>query len=609
MPRIVAPAKNWAGSVSLTVELGIVTGAGTDTVLTDTFTRADSAGSIGGVWSGDTTRFGIFDNKAYSTATGPSNVWQDTTVTDHEISVDVAGAINNGQLLIVRFVDALNYIRMTPQPGFSTWAIQKVVAGTITFVGNIGFAGFTGTITLRAVGNQIGARFGTSGAFSTYTVADAILQTGTKAGLRWNTAVHTTSLTYDNATIRFTTPAVSVWDTALWNTALWGPDQTWTDVTDALLSVDTKRGFSRDSSAWATGSATVTLDNADLLFSEDNAAGTYFGQLGAGVAIRVRASVTLSTAVVVALPMFVGTVDDWDEFYPATGSANTVTLGCQDLFEQLASFDGFEQTPSGENELSGQRMHRVLDNAGWTGERDIDQGITALQETTLAANALTEAKLTADSEGGSAWPAADGSFKFRGRYSRLERPGSVTTQVTFTDVAANAGLMYSAPRIKSSRDLQKSMVAYARKGGETQRATDPVARATIGDRQLSRTDLMNVDDPSVLSLAQREVALRRGAERRVDGLVFRPNMQRTPADTDAAWAWLSKMSMWDLARVVRTPLPALTIDRQVFVTGISHSVRGSEWVVGLDFQSATVWQSVSSGRFDVGEWDSAVWTW
>ena len=105
------------------------------------------------------------------------------------------------------------------------------------------------------------------------------------------------------------------------------------------------------------------------------------------------------------------------------------------------------------------------------------------------------------------------------------------------------------------------------------------------------------------------MALRKTAERRVDGLVFRPNMQRTPADVDEAWAWLAKMSMWDLARVVRTPLPALTIDRQVFVTGISHSVRGSEWVVGLEFQSATVWQASASGRFDVGEWDSAVWAW
>ena len=607
MPRTVAPAKNWAGSVSLTVELGIVTtSAPVPVVIADTFTRADSAVAVGGAWSGDTTQFGILTNQAYSKSVGPWHIWQETLLADHEVSVDV-NAIGGGQAVVVRYVDANNFVYLEPFPFFSGWFVTKVVGGVGTTVSGIG-AGSTGKIRLRAVGDLFTAQFDAEPPVSV-TITDPILQTGTKAGLRWGIGTPTTSLTFDNASINYTISNSSLWDSSLWNTALWGPDQTWTDVTAALLSVDTKRGFSRDSSAWATGSATVTLDNADLLFSEDNAAGTYFGQLGAGVAIRVRASVTLSTAVVVALPMFVGTVDDWDEFYPATGAANTVTLGCQDLFERLASFDGFEQTPAGGNELSGRRMHRVLNNAGWTGGRDIDQGVAALQETTLAANALTEAKLTADSEGGAAWPAADGSFKFRGRYSRLERPGSVTTQVTFTDVAANAGLMYSSPRIKSSRDLQKSMVAYARKGGETQRASDPIARATIGDRQLSRTDLMNVDDPSVLSLAQREVALRKGAERRVDGLVFRPNMQRTPADTDAAWAWLSKMSMWDLARVVRTPLPALTIDRQVFVTGISHSVRGSEWVVGLDFQSATVWQSVSSGRFDVGVWDSAVWTW
>ncbi|MFQ6430579.1 hypothetical protein ACLNBZ_10325, partial [Streptococcus pneumoniae] len=77
-----------------------------------------------------------------------------------------------GQQLIVRWVDSTNYIRLTTITGSATWNIVKQVAGVDTFVGNIGVAGFTGNLTLRAIGNQISAKTSVQPSFSTYTVSD-----------------------------------------------------------------------------------------------------------------------------------------------------------------------------------------------------------------------------------------------------------------------------------------------------------------------------------------------------------------------------------------------------------------------------------------------------
>jgi hypothetical protein len=232
-----------------------------------------------------------------------------------------------------------------------------------------------------------------------------------------------------------------------------------------------------------------------------------------------------------------------------------------------------------------------------------------MQATTLAGNALTELKLTADSEGGALWVEADGTVTFAGRYGRIENPMSSSPQATLDD-SGTSGIIYSAPQFSSSRTQQRTMAAYARKGGTSQFAVDQTARATSGDRQLRRTDLLNDEDPSVLSLAQRDVALRSTVERRVDGVTVEPFIQVDAASVTTALRWLATLNLWHQARVIRRPSPALTIDRYVHVTGISFEiVPAFTWRVTLQFQSATVWNTVASSRWETGLWDTAAWAW
>jgi hypothetical protein len=402
---------------------------------------------------------------------------------------------------------------------------------------------------------------------------------------------------------------VALWDEAEWDTGTWGADAVWTDVSAYVRGITTNRAVARESNAYNAGTCSVLLDNADLRFTEENASGPFFGQIGSGVPLRIRAAITFPDATMAAWPIFVGRIDDWDDTYPNVGAASTVTVTASDVFEQLAAFDGFEQTPRGAGELAGVRIQRILDNAGHTGDRNIDTGTTTMQATTLAGNALTELKLTADSEGGALWVEADGTVTFAGRYGRIENPKSSSPQVTLDD-SGTSGIIYSAPTFSSSRNQQRTMAAYARKGGTSQIAVDQVARAVSGDRQLRRTDLLNDTDPSVLSLAQRDVALRSTVERRVDGATVEPFVQTDAATVTTALRWLASLNLWHQARVIRRPTPALTIDRYVHVTGVSFEiVPAFTWRATLQFQSATVWNTVASSRWDTAEWDTAAWAW
>jgi hypothetical protein len=91
---------------------------------------------------------------------------------------------------------------MVSVPEFSTWNLNKVVAGVTTFVGNFGLAGTTGKVAaLYAAGTTFTMTIDDLDAVS-YSITDSALQTGTKAGLWQDVSETGTSFTFDNASIK-----------------------------------------------------------------------------------------------------------------------------------------------------------------------------------------------------------------------------------------------------------------------------------------------------------------------------------------------------------------------------------------------------------------------
>lgn len=206
----------------------------------------------------------------------------------------------------------------------------------------------------------------------------------------------------------------------------------WVDVTDCIRSGSINRGVSRFDGIYGraeAGTAELVLDNLDARFDPTNLSGPYVlagaSQIKPMRAFRIRAG---------GFDLFRGFADSWDLSYPLNGNDAVCTLRGTDGTKVLANFDGPEQGSQGAGEDTGARIERVLDNAGWPeADRDIDQGVTDVQATTLAQPAWTEILLTADTEIGEVYFDGAGKLVFRNRHALITEERSATSQATFAD--------------------------------------------------------------------------------------------------------------------------------------------------------------------------------
>lgn len=199
------------------------------TLLSDTFTRADSASSISSLetpataWTVQSGTWGIRSNQGYcvTTATG-SQLYHQITIdagvgkTDGTLSVDMKrGSGNTSMMLITRWQDANNFIAVEISGSGATshsFTLYKRVAGTFTIIGA------ANTSVTLSVGATMNMKIVTSGnSITTYrdgilihNATDAAFNTSTVQGLLRSTGpADAGTSNFDNflmATTSFTAP-------------------------------------------------------------------------------------------------------------------------------------------------------------------------------------------------------------------------------------------------------------------------------------------------------------------------------------------------------------------------------------------------------------------
>jgi len=392
----------------------------------------------------------------------------------------------------------------------------------------------------------------------------------------------------------------ATWDTSLWDTGTWGPDNTWVDISQFVMSIETDRHFERDVQSWEAGSAKIVLKNTDGRFSPDNLTGPY--AVGGITGIRPWRPIRVS---VFGNPIYTGYALSWNESYSRAHAMAVVTVDCLDEFASLARFDGFETSEVGAGEMSGLRIHRLLDNAGHIGERAIEPGRFTVQGTTLADNALSELKMTSDSEGGALWVEADGSVWFENRYALVENFRSRVIQATFGDGTNGNDLPCTDIRTSYDGDLVANFVSCNRMGGAVQRVDDPTSRALYGDSVAGHTDLLLETDSDVLALCQLELLVHKDAELRVESITFMP---RRPDRSGALILHGIGRHVRDLIRVNLTPASGIPITRDCFIAGIKHTITPEGvWEITWDLQSAKPWTGFTSSLWDTAVFDTDLW--
>jgi hypothetical protein len=392
------------------------------------------------------------------------------------------------------------------------------------------------------------------------------------------------------------------WDLGEWDAALWGPDETFVDISDYLRSFSTYRRFGREVQAWDGGTGTLVLDNRDGRFSMDNLSGPYVTSGVTGIRpwrpVRIKAtynSVEYWVAKLYAI--------DWVESYPSLAATNSgdaiCTVPMVDEFAKLVNFDGLEQSPAGSGDLFGRRIHRILDAAGHTTNREVEVGTTTMQATTLAANTITELKLTADSEGGAVYVGADGAVVAEGMLALVENTRSITSQATFGD-GGGGEIPYSDISIDGAGDLIVNIASYARAGSSAQTVVDNTSRALYGDRRDTRTDLICETDDQAEDLATWKVARFKDPERRVSSITIKP--RRDPA---TLFPLALGLKVRDLITVVRRPPGGHTITQYCHIAGIRHQVTPDNWTTTFELFSATAYRAFTSSLWDTGLWGSS----
>lgn len=398
------------------------------------------------------------------------------------------------------------------------------------------------------------------------------------------------------------TGSYGAWDSGLWDTATWGPDVVWTDVSQWVMSFSTRRRFSRDLQVWESGTANVPLNNQDARFNPNNLSGPYVSAGVTGIRpwrpIRIRC-----TWAGVTYNVYRGYVTSWPESidYGPTGGRSIVTMVCQDELSSLARFDGLTMAAVGGGETTGKRTHRLLDTAGHTGTRDVDNGVMTCQPTTLSSNTVDEMKLTADSEGGALWVDADGTVVFDNVYALLENANSNTIQATFGDTAGD--LQVEDIGQEYNGDLLVNIASFSRSDGQPQTSLDATSRALYGDkRDSSKSSLVCETDPQVKTLADLWVQRYKDPEYRFTDMTVNP--RRNPS---VLFPQALGRRMRDLIRVRRHPPGGILVTQDVYISGISHTMTQTNFSTVFDLWSSKPWTSFTAYRWDTDKWDTAQW--
>lgn len=412
-----------------------------------------------------------------------------------------------------------------------------------------------------------------------------------------------------------TTTTASVWDVGAWDVSSWGPDVIWTDIAEYVREVDIVRGKQRSTETLrhSVGTMTAILDNRDDRFSPVNLSGPYVSagatQIRPRVPVRVRAIFTLSNGFPVAANLFNGYVDSWQDQFPGQVDATTY-IECSDQLSVLARFNGPEQPSQGGGEFFEDRIRRIAENAGFTGDFFGGEGVVPLQATTLAQNALTEATLAADTEGGALYARANGTIVSFGLDDLIDRIGG-TGAVTFGNNGSD-GITFSDPVFAYDADLVYNRVSLARAGGTQQTVTDIESRALYGDLAYSRSDLIAETDADVLQSAVIMLSRFGTPEYRVAAITLYPMSDTSPNTTIVELTtgkWYNSLS-WELltgCEVVATTPGGTSVQSIAYIDGIQHTIRPREWVTRLNFASAEAFSGFQASTWDNGQWDTALW--
>lgn len=364
----------------------------------------------------------------------------------------------------------------------------------------------------------------------------------------------------------------------LLNTATLGTSIEWTDISDDVLNFTVTRPSTRQQGPlwnYQAGTCTILLDNSSGNYDPDNLSGPFVlggaTLLTAMVPVRVRAAFSLNYY------LYSGFSDGWVPGEISTsGDYAELTLSATDAFKVFAGINLPAISITGVGADAGARIKDILLRVGWYTSMDrqsINTGNSALQGTTLGADALSAMQIAVDSEIGQLYQNGYGAVVFRSRHAPLTDSRSNTVQAVFGD---SPGTVHPAgtelPLASVSRASDDTTVANdiqaTNLGGSLQEVKDSASIAKyLFPRVYQRSDLILQSDTDALHWAQYVLYISKGGENRIESITIDP--QANPA---VLWPQVLGREIGDRIQVwVRPPNLPSPISKDCFITAITHT--------------------------------------
>ena len=335
------------------------------------------------------------------------------------------------------------------------------------------------------------------------------------------------------------------------------------DVTAMVKSVTINRGRNRDTEQFNAGTASVAFYDPNRELDPLNASSPYYPFVGPRQPIEIYAN---------NLPIYAGTITDWDLDYYYLEAGNLVTAQCADNFTVLANMTFATWEPV--EQLSGARVTASLarPEISYQGGRALDNGRSLLGGTPgggsaydvpEGTNLLTYLQRISVSEGGFLFMNHANVLTFVDR-SRNLNPASVAT---FND--DGTGIPYRTLTNQFGDELLYNSIQMQSPAGDVQTASDAASVARYQAAQYSKLDLLNSTEAEVLDLARAFLAIHKDPILRFTGCDL-----QLVALSEAQQNTVLAIDLIDVVTVEKSfavGSPA-SVTEPLIVSGISHFI-------------------------------------
>jgi hypothetical protein len=335
---------------------------------------------------------------------------------------------------------------------------------------------------------------------------------------------------------------------------------TYTDITDYVLSFQTRRGRSDELQPYSAGTASIVLNNQDGRFDPTNASSPYSPNVLPMKLLRIRSVWSATTYY-----QFTGFVDAWSPSWP-TNKQDVLTVTATDAFKVLTQtrYANAADTPE-PMETIATRVGKILTVASVGASYQVSTTRVASEQ--IDSDALSLLQALEQTEGGSMFIDEQGLLRFEDRHYRANN--KLTVQATFGD-GDTSELPYTelTPVFDETQVINDASITASKAVNALDTPAvyqDSASIIAYLDRSVTK-DLLFYDANQCADYAWYLVQRFKTPMLRFDSLAFEPATFST-----TGWPQALGRVIGDLIRVIRRTPGGNTIDQQVHIDSIAHS--------------------------------------